>query len=139
MIRGGVPLGLPRIARAIHESSEIRARCEDLAVEAFWGSGGRHSRKATMQAVAYRTAVRLAIDELRQVRGTGGMSRSDIFQLRPAHTSRSLFHRTNSRRRSVCARGLAANSELLLLRSDGLPYEEIATLLSLNPHQLARC
>jgi RNA polymerase sigma-70 factor (ECF subfamily) len=126
----------PRIARAITRIIGDPARAEDLAVEAFcrlWrtplaqgdNSGGW----------LYRTAMRLAIDELRRRARRARYEPLLIFFNRPPRTPDDLLSTDEQQAqvRSVLAAMRPSDAELLLLRSDGLPYEEIAAVLSLNP------
>ena len=124
-----------RIARAIARVVGDHARAEELAVEAFWKLW-RNSQAQGDKAGGwvYRTAVRLALNELRsrnrrsryeQMSGSG-----------PAGPTPEEEHAAAEERehvRLVLAALGERDAELLLLRSSGLPYAEVAAALDLNP------
>jgi RNA polymerase sigma-70 factor (ECF subfamily) len=124
-----------RIARVIARVVNDRARAEELAVEVFlklWRNP--RAQAGNVDGWLYRAAVRLGLDELRrQTRRARyerllGMARSvpTPEDLRDAREQQEKIRRT-----------LAAierrQAELLLLRSHGLSYEELAAALDLNP------
>lgn len=124
-----------RIARAIARVIGDHARAEDLAVEAFWKlwrNPEAHGENAG--GWVYRTAVRLALNELR-----GSKRRSRYEQLSasgPASATPEEAHAASEERehvRLVLAAIGERHAELLLLRSSGLPYNEVAAALDLNP------
>jgi RNA polymerase sigma-70 factor (ECF subfamily) len=125
-----------RIARAINRIIGDSARAEDLAVEAFWRlwrTPPAHGDNAG--GWLYRTAVRLAIDELRwRARRARYEPLLTFFSPSP-RTPHDLLSTDEQQGqvRSVLAAMRPNDAELLLLRSDGLPYGEIAAVLSLNP------
>ncbi|MBM3796153.1 MAG: sigma-70 family RNA polymerase sigma factor [Acidobacteria bacterium] len=109
-------------------------RAEELTVEAFlrWErSGGNHPEP---RAWLCRAAIRLALDEMgrRQRAGRRASWLRDLW--RPAPTPAELHELLDRRRRvtAVLARLKARDAELLLLRADGVSYEEIAVALRLN-------
>jgi RNA polymerase sigma-70 factor, ECF subfamily len=124
-----------RIARAIGRVVGDHARAEELAVEAFW----KLWRKPRAQGEkaggwVYRTAVRLALNELRR------QARSTRYELlsgpgRPSPTPEEA--RAAEERREQVRRVLAAldarQAELLLLRNSGLRYGELAAAMDVNP------
>jgi RNA polymerase sigma-70 factor, ECF subfamily len=125
-----------RISRAITRVIGDAARAEDLAVEAFW----RLWRTPNAQGDSsggwlYRTAVRLAVDELRRRARRVRYEPLLTLLYRAPRTPDDLFSMTEERGRvrTVLAAISPKQAELLLLRSDGLPYEEIAETLSINP------
>ena len=126
----------PRVARAINRILGDPSRAEDLAVEAFW----RLWRTPRAQGEnsggwLYRTAVRLAIDELRRrARRARYEPLLTLFSPSP-RTPADLFSTDEQQTqvRSVLAAMRPSQAELLLLRSEGLPYDELAAVLSLNP------
>ncbi|HWD00539.1 MAG TPA: sigma-70 family RNA polymerase sigma factor [Candidatus Sulfopaludibacter sp.] len=124
-----------RIARAIARVVGDRARAEDLAAEAFWKLWRRreaHGEKAG--GWLYRTAVRLALNELR-----GSRRRTRYEQLAPASAAFPTPEeaRAAAEEREQVRRVLAAlserDAEILLLRASGLAYTEVAAALDLNP------
>jgi RNA polymerase sigma-70 factor, ECF subfamily len=124
-----------RIARAIGRVVGDHARAEELAVEAFW----KLWRNPTAQGEkaggwVYRTAVRLALNELRR------HARSARYELLsvpgPQSPTPEEAHAAAEQREQV-RRVLAAldprQAELLLLRSNGLRYGELAAAIDVNP------
>jgi RNA polymerase sigma-70 factor, ECF subfamily len=124
-----------RIARVIARVVQDPARAEELAVEVFlklWRNPKAHGENA--EGWLYRTAVRKGLDELR--RRTRRSRYERLFGGgRPVPTPEELHSTTEEQQRVSSA--LAAieprQSELLLLRSHGLSYEELAAALELNP------
>lgn len=124
-----------RIARAIARVIQDNGRAEELAVEAFcrlW----KHPRAHGDQAAGWlhRTAVRLALDELRRRARRAHYERLFAF-LRAPKTPHDLFQASEEqgRVRAVLAAMDKRRAELLLLRHDGLSYEELASSLGFNP------
>lgn len=128
--------GIARIvARVVRDS----ARAEDIASEAFWklwrtpraqgnGAGGW----------VYRTALRLALDELRRS-ARRARRESQSGQPDPALNPEQL-HAADQERdqereqvRGVLAALDARSAELLVLSSHGLSYGDVAAALDLNP------
>ena len=119
------------VARVIRDPG----RAEELAVDAFY----RLWKTSSAQGDAAggwlrRTAVRLAVDELRR---RARRERYDhvLTFVRGPRTPDELFLATEEqgRVRTVLATMPRRQSELLLLRSDDMPYEELAAMLSINP------
>jgi len=124
-----------RIARTIARVVGDHARAEELAVEAFWKLW-RTSQAQGEKAGGwvYRTAVRLALNELRhskrrnryeQMSGPGPVSPTP-------EEARAAAEEREHVRLVLGAIG-ERDAELLLLRSSGLPYAEVAAALDLNP------
>ena len=124
-----------RIARVIARVVRDPARAEELAVEIFWKLW-RNPRIEGGKAGGwlYRAAVRTALDELRR------QARRERYEWLLGFASRSInpeeTHAASEEREQV-RRVLAAIDQrqayLLLLRADGLSYEELAAALELNP------
>ena len=126
----------PRIARAITRIIGDPARAEDLAVEAFWRLWRTPQAQCdTSGGWVYRTAVRLAVDELRRRARRARYEPLLTFFSRSPRTPDDLFStgEEQGQVRAVLAAMAPRQAELLLLRSDGLPYDELAAVLSLNP------
>src|SRR4051812_34531604 len=125
----------PRIARAIARIVGDTGRAEEIAVEAFWKlwrTPQAHGENAG--GWLYRTAVRLGLNDLR------GSQRRDKYErqvdLPPAAPTPEDVRATEEERRQV-RRVLAAldprDAELLLLRSHGLSYDELAAAIDVKP------
>jgi len=118
------------IARVVRDSG----RAEELAVETFWRlwrTPSAHGESA--RGWLRRTAVRLAIDELRRRARRERYER--LWPFGGVRTPDELFlsSEEQGRVRTVLAALPKREAELLLLRSDDAPYEELAALLSINP------
>jgi RNA polymerase sigma factor (sigma-70 family) len=125
-----------RISRVLARVVRDRARAEELAVEVFlrWS---KHSEARGDGAAGwlYRTAVRMGLDELRREarrsrfeRLMGGLRRS------PATPEEVRSASEDQRRvRVVLASLRDRDAELLVLRSQGLRYEDLAAAFGLNP------
>ena len=124
-----------RIARTIARVVGNHARAEELAVEAFWKlwrNSQAHGEKAG--GWVYRTAVRLALNEVRgrkrrhhyeRLAGTGTAGPT------PEEAHAAAEEREHVR--LVLAALGEREAALLLLRSSGLPYSEVAAALDVNP------
>ncbi len=126
----------PRIARAVTRIIGDPARAEDLAVEAFWRLWRTPQAQGdTAGGWLYRTAVRLALDELRRRARRARYEPLLTFFARAPRTPDDLFStgEEQGQVRAVLAGMAPRQAELLLLRSDGLPYEDLAATLSINP------
>jgi RNA polymerase sigma factor (sigma-70 family) len=123
------------IARAIARVVGDHARAEDLAVEAFWKLWrSPHIHGENAGGWVYRTATRLALNELRREK------RSTRYEFLsgpgcPSPTPEEV-HAASEEREQV-RRVLAAlderQAELLLPRGSGLSYSELAAAIDLNP------
>jgi RNA polymerase sigma-70 factor (ECF subfamily) len=125
-----------RISRVLARVVRDRARAEELAVDVFlrWS---RHpgARGDGAAGWLYRTAVRMGLDELRREarrsryeRLIGGLGRS------PATPEEVRAASEDQRRvRVVLAALRARDAELLVLRGQGLRYEDLAAAFGLNP------
>ena len=127
-----------RIARVIARVVRDPARAEELAVEVFlklWRNPQAHGEQA--EGWLYRTAVRTALDELRR---RTRRSRYERFfgwaRTQPTPEDVRSSEEEQERVRQVLASLDPRKAELLLLRSDGLSYEETASALDLNPNSV---
>jgi RNA polymerase sigma-70 factor, ECF subfamily len=124
-----------RIARAIDRVVGDHARAEELAVEAFWKlwrSPRAQGEKAG--GWVYRTAVRLALNELR--RRQRAMRYALLFGPGTPSPTPEEVHASAEQRaqvRRVLADIDRRQAELLLLRSSGLSYAELAAAMNVNP------
>lgn len=118
-----------RIARVIARVICDPGRAEELAVEVFlkWTRG-------SADGWLYRSAVRLALDELRRQARRERYERVLGWVRRPP-TPEELHAsgEEQDRVRAVLRRLRPRDAELLLLRHEGLAYGEIAAALGLNP------
>lgn len=128
-----------RIARVIAGIIRDPARAEELAVEVFlkWErSGGARAEGA--EGWLYRTAVRVALNELRRGNLRNRYERMLAFLTRGqsgSATPGEIYEAEEEQRRVRVALSSIAprQAELLLLRVNGLSYEELAAALDLNP------
>jgi RNA polymerase sigma-70 factor, ECF subfamily len=123
-----------RVARVIARVLRDSARAEELAVEVFLKLWRRpQAQRENVEGWLYRAAVRKALDELRRRTRRARYERLLGFA-RPVPTPEEA-HAANEEQQRVGAT-LAAlerhHSELLLLRSHGLSYDELASSLDLN-------
>ena len=123
-----------RIARAIARVTGDPACAEELAVEAFWKFWQTpQARGEKAGGWLYRTAIRLGLYELRRrarharyerlLRWTGPANPE---QIRAATEEQEQVRR-------VLAVMKPRDAELLLLRGNDFSYEELASVLGLNP------
>lgn len=127
------------VIRAIDRVIGDHARAEDIAIEAFWKLWQRPDALGQQSGGwLRRTAIRLALDELRRRMrraryeslfaalgwsGAGGQQPDEIMAASD----------DQARVRMVLGSMRRRDAELLLLQSDGLHYQDIATFLSINP------
>jgi RNA polymerase sigma-70 factor (ECF subfamily) len=124
-----------RIARVIARVVNDRARAEELAVEVFlklWRNP--RVQEGNVEGWLYRAGVRMGLDELRR-RTLRERYEWLLGTARSVPTPEDV--RGVAEQREKIRRTLAAveprQAELLLLRSHGLSYEELASALGLNP------
>ena len=125
------------IARVIGRVVHDQARAEELAVEVFlkwWRKPPAHGEHA--EGWLYRTAVREALDELRRQTRRGRFERLFGFGRERPPTPEHLYAVTVEQRnvRAVLGRLSRRDAEVLVLRSQGLSYREIAGALEVNPN-----
>ena len=113
-----------------------RGRAEELAVDAFltwWRKTGARGDGASKWM--YRVAVRLAIDELRRDARRERYER--VLRAFPGRTAtpEDLHAAGEDQRRvrAVLSSLSRRDAALLVLRSEGLAYQELAAALGLNP------
>lgn len=128
----------PKVARIIARVVRDHARAEELAVEVFlklWRN--RKAQRYRVEAWLYRVAVRTALDELRsrsrrwRYEGLFGQLERNTSPATPEQ-----IHRANEeqvRVRRVLSLLDPRQAELLVLRSHGFRYEEVASILDVNP------
>jgi RNA polymerase sigma-70 factor (ECF subfamily) len=113
-----------------------RSRAEELAVDAFvkWW---RHpaARRHGSVGWLYRAAVRLAIDEVRRAARHARYQRLVARLVRRPRTPEDLHASGEAQQRTrVVLQSLRRrDATLLILRSDGLAYDELAVALNVKP------
>jgi RNA polymerase sigma-70 factor (ECF subfamily) len=119
------------IATVIHDP----ACAEELAVEVFlkW-SRSRAAQGPQARSWLYRTAIRMALDELRrQARRSRYDRLLDVIRHAPAPDAVLAAKEDSEKVRAVLGRMTPRQAELLLLRHEGFDYQELAVALHLNP------
>jgi RNA polymerase sigma factor (sigma-70 family) len=124
-----------RIARVIARVAGDPGRAEELAVEIFlklWRNPAAQGEKAG--GWLYRNAVRVALDELRRQARRERYERWLGFAQRPPNPeeAHAVAEERGQVRRVLAALG-PREAGLLLLRSEGFSYQELALALDLNP------
>jgi len=123
------------ITRAIVTVIQDPGRAEELAVEVFlkWSRNpAAHGPNA--KGWLYRTAVRMALDELRRQARPNRYERLLDSIRTPPTPDVVLSAKENEERVRVVLGAMASRqAEMLLLRSQGLDYNELAAALNLNP------
>jgi len=127
-----------RIARVIARVLRDPSRAEELAVEVFlkW-SRNPGAQGENAQAWLYRVAVRTGLDELRRESRRAQRERVvRFFQASPTPEEIRAAAEDQEKVRAVLAVIKPRQAELLVLRSDGLSYDELAEALSLKPSSI---
>jgi RNA polymerase sigma-70 factor (ECF subfamily) len=124
-----------RVARVIGRVVKDHARAEELAVDVFlkfWRTPRAHGEFA--EGWLYRTAVRQGLDELRHRTRRQRYERMLGFGKRvPTPEDVRSAAEEQERVRLALAAIDPRKAELLVLRSHGLSYDELAAALELNP------
>jgi RNA polymerase sigma-70 factor (ECF subfamily) len=121
------------VARVIARIVRDPARSEELAVEVFlklWRNQQAQGEKA--EGWLYRTAVRTALDELRRQTRRTRYERLVGFVRGPTPEELHAATEEQERVRLIVSLIEPRQAELLLLRSHGLSYDEVAAALELN-------
>jgi RNA polymerase sigma-70 factor (ECF subfamily) len=120
------------VARLIARIVRDPGRAEELAVEVFLRHAGHRTLEVRM---LYRDAVRLGLDEIRRQ-----SRRASLLRLFPGSGRAPMTpeqHQIGQDRKGqvslVLGRLKKRDAELLLLRAEGLSYEELAAALSIKP------
>lgn len=128
-----------RVAAVIARVVRDPARAEELAVEVFLKlSRNLNALAQNPEALLHRAAIRIGLDELRRktrrlhyerlLRFVGGTPTPD-----PNPEEIHSASEERERVRGVLGTMARKQAELLLLRSDGLSYGQLASALHLNP------
>ena len=128
-----------RIARAIAGIVRDHARAEELAVEVFlkWERTPAAQREGS-EGWLYRTAVRMALNDLRRATRRSRYESLFAFMTFAAHRGSPVEEAFAAQEKEQKVRLVLSviqprQAELLLLRGNGLTYEEMASALDLNP------
>ena len=124
-----------RIARVIARLLRDPSRAEELAVEVFlkW-SRNPSAQGENAQAWLYRVAVRAGLDELRSESRRIRRERViRFFRNSPTPEDIRASQEDQERVRAVLAAIQPRQAELLVLRSQDLSYDELASALDLKP------
>jgi RNA polymerase sigma-70 factor (ECF subfamily) len=129
-----------RMARVIGRVVHDPARAEELAVEVFLRlSRTPRAQSEKAEGWLYRTAVRIGLDELRREARRNRYERlAGLFRSVPTPEEIRAESEERERVRMVLSVMKRRRAELLLLRSDGLSYNEVAAALELNPASVGR-
>jgi RNA polymerase sigma-70 factor (ECF subfamily) len=122
-----------RITRVIARVVQDPARAEELAVEVFfklWRTPMAQGENT--EGWLYRVAVRQGLDELRRRTRRTHYERLFGFRKVPNPEELRVEGEEQERVRMVLAVIGARQAELLILRSQGLSYDELASTLELN-------
>lgn len=127
-----------RIARATARIVGDHARAEEIAGEAFWKLWRNPNAQGERAAgFVYRTAVRLALNDLRDSRRRAQYE--NRAEAPPAAPTPEEAHAAVEEREQV-RRVLAAldprDAELLLLRHQGFSYDELAAVVDVKPSSI---
>ena len=123
-----------RVARLIARVIRDPGRAEELAVDVFLRyPAGRTGAAGTPEGWLSVTAARMALDELR--RRQRWERWGPMLRLTRAPSTPEELHCTSAeqaRVRDVLSRMPARQAELLLLRNEGMPYEELAVAVGVQ-------
>lgn len=127
-----------RVACIIARVVGDRARSEDLAVEVFlklWRN--RKAQSENVEGWLYRVAVRASLDELRRQTRRGHYERMLAWvQPRPPAATPEDLHSVSQKQRkvrSVLSVLEPRQAQFLVLRSQDFSYQEVASILNMNP------
>jgi RNA polymerase sigma-70 factor (ECF subfamily) len=124
-----------RVARVIARVVRDPGRAEDLAVDTFWKLCRTPAAQGENAAAwLYRSAVRIALDELRRRARRAKYEQIVAMLRRSPPTPDELFSSAEDqgRVRTVLAAIPPRDAELLLLRNEGLSYDELATTVGVS-------
>jgi RNA polymerase sigma-70 factor (ECF subfamily) len=129
-----------RVARTIALVIGDHGRAEELAVEIFlrWSRMGA-SNAPNPDGWLYRAAANLAVDELR--RRARRSKLNQLFRRFQSPATPEEIHGANQERdrvRQILREMQPRQAELLVLRTQGFSYEELASALNLNPASVGK-
>jgi RNA polymerase sigma-70 factor, ECF subfamily len=124
-----------RLARLLYRVTGDYARAEEVASEAFW----RLHRKppvaeSNIEGWLYRTGLRLALDQIKKDRRRARYEAlASVLRLSPSPQQLLEQIEDGAKVRIVLGTMKPGQAVLILLRTDGLSYAELAGALHLNP------
>jgi RNA polymerase sigma-70 factor, ECF subfamily len=124
-----------RVARVIARVVRDPARAEELAVDVFLKLGRNpRAQGQNVEGWLYRVAVRMGLDELRR-QTRRARYESFIGYIRASPTPEEIHASSEEQERVRLVLGAMEprRAELLVLRSHGLSYAEVASVLDMNP------
>jgi RNA polymerase sigma-70 factor, ECF subfamily len=124
-----------RLARVIAKTIRDPARAEELAVEVClrW-SAGKNTEGESGERWLYRAAVQTGLNELRrEVRRSRYERLVSLVRGAPNPEELLAAQQEQERVRHLLGAIGRRQAELLVLRSQGFRYEELASILNLNP------
>src|SRR5262245_2080274 len=124
-----------RLTRLLYRVTGDTARAEELASEAFWRLHHKPPKDdANIEGWLYRTGLRLALDYLKKERRRARYeSLALLFGVPPNPHQAVEQQEKQARVRRALASIKPVQAAMLLLRSEGLSYAELAAALNLNP------
>ncbi len=124
-----------RLTRLLYRVTGDTARAEEFASEAFWRLYHKPPRDSTnIEGWLYRIGLRLALDYLKKERRRSRYeSLALLFGVAPDPHQAVERQEKQDRVRQALASIKPVQAALLLLRSEGLSYAELAATLNLNP------
>jgi RNA polymerase sigma-70 factor (ECF subfamily) len=123
-----------RLARILYRIVGQTDLAEELAAEAFWKlHQGRPAQLANAEGWLCRAGVRLALDALRKGKRRAHYERAAPGPDAPRSPEDDFARGEEQERvRQVLARMKPSDATLLMLRAEGLSYQELATTLQLH-------
>ena len=123
-----------RLTRLLYRATGDRGRAEEFAAEAFWRLHRKTPSDATnLEGWLYRTGLHLALDYLKKERRRARYEAlSRLFGVAPDPHQAVEQQEKQVRVRQVLASLKPVQAAMLLMRSEGLSYVELAAALDLN-------
>jgi RNA polymerase sigma factor (sigma-70 family) len=124
-----------RLARLLYRVTGDAGRAEEIAAEAFWRLYRKPPRtRDNLEGWLYRTGLHLALDHLRKSQRRARYESLAAWFGVPVGPEQAFEQReTRARVRRTLAAMHRQQASLVLMRSDGFTYAEIARTLALNP------
>ena len=124
-----------RLTRLLYRATGDTARAEEFASEAFWRLYHHPPKDAgNIEGWLYRTGLHLALDYLKSERRRARYeATARLFGIAPNPHQAVEQQEKQARVRLVLASIKPVQAAMLLLRSEGFSYAELAAALDLNP------